>query len=32
MNFTVEVHDAARLSQVLSQVQRIGGVRRAARR
>jgi GTP pyrophosphokinase len=32
MNFTIEVHDAARLSQVLSQVQHIGGVRRAARR
>ena len=32
MNFTIEVHDAARLAQVLSQVQRIGGVRRAARR
>jgi GTP pyrophosphokinase len=32
MNFTVEVHDAARLSQVLSQVQRMSGVRRAARR
>ncbi len=32
MNITVEVNDAARLAQVLQQVQRIGGVRRAARR
>jgi hypothetical protein len=32
MTFTVEVTDASRLQQVLAQIARVGGVRRARRK